>query len=197
MDLHYIFIPDLHRAREMSGDGYARGNITLGDGYASGDIIDSWTIPGGEETDLSDPGSDDLDSLDQRNVQEKNYSERENWRTPSRSVLERAKHGSCLGKNRARNRSPPPVEDRYPPTPKSKRSCTSDASDGVSKVLTNLTNSLNRLVDRFDKQESRLTSIENKLSASASSSSSPEFSKKREVPFAYSCKLVDDLIVLT
>ena len=87
MDLHYNFISDVYRAREMSGDGYARGNITLGDGYASGDIIDSWTIPGGEETDLSDPGSDDLDSLDQRNVQEKNYSGRENWRTPPRSVV--------------------------------------------------------------------------------------------------------------
>ena len=59
----------------------------------------------------------------------------------------------------------------------------SSSEKGLEPLLTNLTNSIDRLVNRLDRQESRLTAIEEKLHRS-SSSSSPDCQKKTKVPLA-------------
>ena len=50
-------------------------------------------------------------------------------------------------------------------------------------ALSNITNSFDCLVDRLDRQETRLVAIEEKLSSHSScSSSSPDSAKKTRVP---------------
>lgn len=150
-----------------------------GDGYQSGEILS-----GGEESRWSDPGSDlgDVninDAGEESLIEHTRYSHNK-WHTPSRPTQKNRapRFTGVVGASTSKKQSSEPRKQSsrsVPPRPSNSN------SGAVLGALSNITNSLDRLVDCLDKQESRLAVIKDKLSSaqSLSSSSSPSGSQKK------------------